>query len=53
VADVGRRRAERRRKAPRQTSRKDTSRLIDYRIRKQTAELSLLLWRMPIGYDLR
>jgi len=33
--------------APRQTSRKDTSRVADYSIRKQTAELSLLLRRMP------
>ena len=38
--------------ASRQTSRKDTSRALDYRIRKQTAELSLLLRRMQIRYDL-
>src|SRR6185437_4862948 len=34
------RRAARRRKVPRQTSRKGTSRVLHYRIRKQTAELS-------------
>jgi hypothetical protein len=31
--------------APRQTSRKDTSRLLDYRIREQPAEHSLRGWR--------
>ena len=39
--------------APRQTSRKDTSRVIDYRIRNQTAQLSLLPRRMQIRHDLR
>ena len=47
------RRARRRRWAPRQTSRKDTSRVIDYRIRRHTAELSPLLPRMKIRYRLR
>ena len=36
-----------------QTSRKDTSRVTDYRIRKQTAGLSPLLRRMQIRHRLR
>ena len=39
--------------APRQTSRKDASCCIDYRIREPTAELSPLLPRMNIRYSLR
>ena len=39
--------------APRQTSRKGTSRVTEYRIWKQTAELSLLRRRMRIHYHLR
>src|SRR6185437_2109561 len=43
VADIGRKTRREAAMAPRQTSRKYTSRALDYRIRKQTAELSLLL----------
>ena len=53
VADVGREARREAAQGAKADKPKGTSRVIDYRIRKHSAELSLLPRRMPIGHDLR